>query len=336
MSRSLDKDLLARLTADDPGRVYKDISIILTDLPDNKLLEIEFLGKSHPLEPGVNYLRDEAAVAIPKLRLAQAFFVARGILQTYQNGGAMDREEAVAATAVLLLMDPEHLTAANTRKRLLTSVLETSKPDELALKREKQFVDSLLTSRLYRHAKSPTLWSHRRWLLQLFAVYGVSVDPQLDIKDIVMVAGIRHPRNYPAWHHARFLLDLSPKLAGSIVADVKEFCLKNHTDVSSWSFLMYAIGKIEDGECRRKICSSVLVEVLDITDSFSWTSESVWAFLRSIAATSLISDQLELILAVNKRLVSATPRDSDEWRTLDSARRWCERYCLPTKSNVAE
>ncbi|KAI0843445.1 hypothetical protein F5Y06DRAFT_291356 [Hypoxylon sp. FL0890] len=337
MSRSLDKDLLAHLKADDPGRVYKDISTILTNLPENGLLEIEFLGKSHPLEPGVNYLRDEAAVAIPKLRLAQAFFVARGILQSYRDGSAMDPREAFAATAVLLLMDPEHLTAANTRKRLLISTLETSKPDELALKREKQFVDSLLTSRLYRHAKSPTLWSHRRWLLQLFAVHDISVDPQLDIKEVVMVAGIRHPRNYPAWHHARFLLDRSPGLAESIVADVKDFCLKNHTDISSWSFLIHAISRIADGEGRRKVCSSALAEVLSITDSFNWTNESIWVFLRDIATTGLISDQqAALFLALNERLASATLECSDQWRILDSARRWFEKYRLPTKSGMAE
>lgn len=337
MSRSLDEDLLAHLKADDPNGVYKDISTLLTNPPENELLEIELLGKSHPLEPGVNYLRDEAAVAIPKLRLAQAFFVARGILRSYQDGSTMDCREALAATAVLLLMDPEHLTAANTRKRLLLSALESSKQDELAWKREKQFVDSLLTSRLYRHAKSPTLWSHRRWLLQLSAVRDVYVEPQLDIKDVIMIAGIRHPRNYPAWHHARFLLDCSPRLAESIVTDVKEFCLKNHADISSWSFLIYAISRIKNGEYRRKICSSVFAEVLDIANSFSWTNESVWVFLRSMAATGLVSDQqFESFLAINKRLVSVTPKDSDGWRTLESARRWCEKYRLSTSPTTAE
>ncbi|KAI1136610.1 hypothetical protein F5Y05DRAFT_390335 [Hypoxylon sp. FL0543] len=329
MSRSLDKDLLAHLKADDPGSVYNDISTILTDLPDNDLLEIELLGKSHPLEPGVNYLRDGAAVAIPKLRLVQAFFVARGILQSYQAGHAVHRKEAVAATAVLLLMDPEHLTAANTRKRLLTSALDTSKPNKLALKQEKQFVDSLLTSRLYRHAKSPTLWSHRRWLLQLFAVHDVFVDLQLDIKEVVMVAGIRHPRNYPAWHHARFLLGRSPRLAGSIVADIKEFCLKNHADISSWSFLIYAISMIEGEENRRKVCSSVLADVHNITESFNWTNESVWVFLRSMATTGLACDQhLALFLTLNERLVSTTPESSGQWRVLNSARRWFEESRL--------
>ncbi|OTB16360.1 hypothetical protein K445DRAFT_11316 [Daldinia sp. EC12] len=337
MSRSLDKDLLAHLEADGHDEVYKDISTILTNLPENELLEIEFLGKSHPLQPGVNYLRDGPAVAIPKLRLVQAFFVARQLLQAYLEYSIISNGEAMAATAVLLLTDPEHLTAANTRKRLLILSLETSDTAELALRREKQFVDSLLTSRLYRHAKSPTLWSHRRWLLHLFAIHDVGVDLHHDIKNIVMIAGIRHPRNYPAWHHARFLVDRDPSLASSIIADVKEFCLKNHTDISGWSFLVYTISRIEDKSKRRMTSSSVFAEVLDITSSLRWVSESVWVFLRTIATVELISEQqLESFLAVNKKLASITPENSSQWRTLDSARRWCQKYRPPLEDEMAD
>ncbi|KAI1799298.1 protein prenylyltransferase [Daldinia bambusicola] len=341
MSRSLDSDLLAYLEADDHSKVYKDISAVLTNLPENELLEIEFLGKSHPLQPGVNYLRDGTAIAIPKLRLAQAFFVARQLLQAYHKDGRVNSRvnssEVMAATAVLLLMDPEHLTAANTRKRLLISSLKTSRTSELALRREKQFMDSLLTSRLYRHAKSPTLWSHRRWLLHLFTVHDVVVDLHHDIKNVVMIAGIRHPRNYPAWHHARCLVDHDWELAYSIVADAKEFCLKNHTDISSWSFLVYAINKIKNKEDRRVVGSSVFEEVLGITTSLRWISESVWTFLRTIATVGLISDQqFEFFLAANKKLASITPESSDQWKMLDIARHWCEKYRPPTRSKMTE
>ncbi|KAI0900817.1 hypothetical protein F4806DRAFT_169455 [Annulohypoxylon nitens] len=336
MSRSLDKDLLAQLKADDPNRVYKDISTILTDLPDDELLEIEFLGKSHPLEPGVNYLRDGAAVAIPKLRLAQAFFVARQVLHNYREGSPANENEILAATAIVLLMDPEHLTAANTRKRLLISALKKSEQGELLLRREKQFVDSFITSRLHRHTKSPTLWSHRRWLLRLFIAHGASIDLKHEIKNVIVIAGIRHPRNYTAWSHARLLLDLCPVHVDAIIVDIKEFCLKNHTDISGWSFLIHAISRLENGEIRRKICSSIFAEVLSIADSLRWTNTSVWVFLRSVAASDLINDQqFASFLTVNKKLVSITPKDSDQWGILDSARQWCENRRFSAVSGVA-
>ncbi|KAL7623864.1 hypothetical protein AAE478_005420 [Parahypoxylon ruwenzoriense] len=337
MSRSLDNDLLAHLKTENPDPVYNDISRIFMDVPDDELLEIEFLGKSHPLQPGVNYLREGKAVAIPKLRLVQAFCVARQILKNYQNKNSpIGAYEAKAATAVLLLMDPEHLTAANTRKRLLMPLLETSEPEVGALRQEKQFVDSLLTSRLYRHTKSLTLWSHRRWLLRQFATHDMLVDPRHDIKNVIMTAGMRHPRNYPAWHHARFLLDFCPQLAGSVAADVKEFCLRNHTDISCWSFLSYAIKAIDDKQRRREICSSLLMEILGITESLRWTNESVWVFLRNTAATEFISEQqFESFLAINRKLASVTPKDSDRWRILDGARRWCDENRIIPNPDLA-
>ncbi|KAI1083921.1 hypothetical protein F5B20DRAFT_576859 [Whalleya microplaca] len=328
MARSLGTDLIAHLKKEDPRPVYNDISTLLTNLPDNGLLEIEFLGNSHPLQPGVNYLQDSTAVAIPKLRLAQAFFVARQILQKHQERRSQTvSAEVMAATAVLLLMDPEHLTAANVRKRAIAAATEKGKLNALSLRREKQFVDSLLTSRLHRHTKSPTLWSHRRWLLQQFIASDMAVDLEQDITEIVMVAGVRHPRNYTAWHHARFLLNLRPQMAEIIAPRVKDFCLKNPHDVSGWSFLIYAIEAITDRQSRRQICSSHLAEILEIADSFRWTNESVWVFLRNIVTTELVSNgQFESVVNANKKLASITPMDSPQWRTLDLARSWCNKY----------
>ncbi|KAI2631917.1 hypothetical protein GGR54DRAFT_581426 [Hypoxylon sp. NC1633] len=337
MSRSLEKDLLAHLKADDPAKVYRDISTIFTELPDGELLEIEFLGKSHPLQQGVNYLRDGMAVAIPKLRLIQAFFVARQILHSCRGDIPVNHDEVMGATAVMLLMDPEHLTAANTRKRLLLSTMESNKSNDFALRREKRFLDSLLTSRLHRHTKSPVLWSHRRWLLRQFAVHDVPIDLQHDIKNVVMTAGTWHIRNYPAWHHARFLLDQNPRLATLIVDDVKDFCLSNHSDISTWSFLSYTIDKIEDSQRRREICSSVLAEVLRITESLRWTNESVWVFLRNSVATGLVDDgQYELFLATNRAFAATTANGSGVWRNLDGARRWSEMYRLPIIAGPSE
>ena len=222
MSRSLDVSVLARLRTEDARAVYDDVTGALADLPADlgQLLEIEVLGDSShpPLEPGVHLLRDGAAVAVPKLRVVQAFFVARRILHAHLAEGpappAGSDRQVLRATTALLLMDSEHLTAANIRKRALLTDLQnaTSDPGAAAaadaaqlLRRELQFVDSLLTAHLHRHTKSPTLWGHRRWLLGQCAVRGVGVDPRGDLNRVVMVAGERHPRNYYAWDHARWL-----------------------------------------------------------------------------------------------------------------------------------
>ncbi|KAI0872457.1 hypothetical protein GGS24DRAFT_435839 [Hypoxylon argillaceum] len=325
MSRSLDKDIVAKLKSEDPRPSYNDLSRLFANLPESGLLEIEFLGQSHQLEPGVSFLQEGNAVAIPKLRLVQAFFVARQILHKHlHKAGQTITDDVVAATPILLLMDPEHLTAANIRKRVL---LVSGNPTEAALRREQQFVDTLLTARLHRHTKSPTLWSHRRWLVTTCWALGIPWDIQYDIQNVVMVAGERHPRNYVAWQHARFLINHDSGVAATIAVDVKAFCLRNHSDISGWAFLSDCITKIHDEESRGLVCSSVLEDVLSMTESFRWMNESVWVFLRTIIAREPVNEQyFRRFITTSTSLSARTPHSSPQWIITDRARQWCLKY----------
>ncbi|KAI1825680.1 hypothetical protein F4861DRAFT_500258 [Xylaria intraflava] len=329
MSRSLDKSLLSQLKSEDPRPVYNDLIALFTGLPDADLLEIEFLGQSHRLDPGVNFLQDGNAIAIPKVRLIQAFFVARQTLRAYLQNSSRDiSSDVIAATSILLLMDPEHLTAANIRKRaLLTS---PGGPTQAALKKEQQFVDTLLTARLHRHTKSPTLWSHRRWLVTTCWKLGTPWDVRHDIQNVVMVAGQRHPRNYVAWQHARFLIDHDLSLAVTVASDVKDFCLKNHSDISGWAFLSDCITRIQDERSRNLVCSSTLEAVLSITESFRWLNESVWVFLRTLVARDCVSEQgFKQFVVTNEGLSATLPHDSPQRIILERAREWCGEYRVP-------
>ncbi|KAI1325889.1 hypothetical protein F5Y16DRAFT_400914 [Xylariaceae sp. FL0255] len=325
MSRSLDTSLLAQMKKEDPRPAYESLSTLLSNLPESGLLEIEFLGYSHPLESGLHFLQDGNAVAIPKLRLIQAFSVARQILQAHLCSKTLKvPHSVVSACAILLLMDPEHLTAANTRKR---SLLDNDNLTEVTLRREKLFLDTLLTARLHRHTKSPTLWSHRRWLFLKSRELGIAWNVKQDVKDVIMTAAQRHPRNYVAWQHARILLGSNPDLAEDLVDDVKEFCLRNHSDISAWSFLSSCVTRIEDDERRQKTCSTLLAEILSLTESFRWTNESVWTFLRTIFATKTVSEeQMKRFIAAIDKLYPGTTGDAFQQKTLDNAREWCNKY----------
>ncbi|KAI1182337.1 hypothetical protein F5B17DRAFT_194978 [Nemania serpens] len=322
MSRSLDRNLLSHLKSEDPTPAYNDLSSLFANLPESGLLEIEFLGQSHQLETGVNFLQDGNAIAIPKLRLVQAFIVARKILQGYlRNANEVITDDVVAATSILLLMDPEHLTAANIRKRAL---LASGGPSQPSLKREQQFVDTILTARLHRHTKSPTLWSHRRWLVATSWALGISQNIRHDIKNIVMVAGERHPRNYVAWQHARFLVDHDSSLAATIAIDVKAFCLRNHSDISGWMFLSDCITKIQGEENRRFVGSAVLKDVLSMAESFRWTNESVWVFLRTLVTREPVDEQdFQQFIATNAELSARLSYGSPQWTVMERARAWC-------------
>ncbi|KAK2027454.1 hypothetical protein LX32DRAFT_640937 [Colletotrichum zoysiae] len=326
MSRALDKHVIAALKKGDHQKIFDDISGLFVRQGDDRRLEIEILSPSHPLGPAEHLLRDENAVAVPKLRLAQAFLFARQIFQKKLAGEVIGIDLLLAATSVMLLMDPEHLTASNTRKRLLLDAISAGDDARERLAREKWFVDSLLTSRLHRHTKSPTLWSHRRWLMGQCRLAGLPVAVQQDIESIVMVAGERHPRNYYAWTHARwltrtFLGDADPEELSSLIQSVKSWSFRHHVDVSGWSFLAHLMERL-DG-CGTQTPLSVFEEALRLTESLRWCNESVWWFFRTVASRPAMEQTgREKLAAVQERLLVVKADDSTEVKVLKTAQHW--------------
>ncbi|KAH7149866.1 hypothetical protein B0J13DRAFT_620215 [Dactylonectria estremocensis] len=330
MSRALDKDVKEALKNGDHRAVFVDISGALTDTSAG-LLEIEMLGMSHVFDPNTTLLQDGNAIAIPKLRLVQAFIVARQILIAHaegNHGGSTD--EILRATAVILMMDPEYLTAANTRKRLLQRKLHDGDDTSTSLKTEKHFVDSLLTSRLHRHTKSPTLWNHRRWLMDQFTRQGLDVTAEDDIKKVITVSGERHPRNYYAWCHARYLINAvitqSPECEESLsrtITVVKEWSFGHHNDISGWQFLLFLLQK------QQQETQPVFRKTLQLAESFKWRNESVWYFLRYLFAASdrLADEDRDEFTRVRTALWETAAEDSQERRMLDAVQEWlaCQR-----------
>lgn len=319
MSRALGKDVKETLKKGDHAKVFAEISRALT-APSDELLELELLGKEHVLDE-LTFLQDDTAIAIPKIRLVQAFIVARKIFISYTTEhfiGLVD--DVLGATAVMLLMDPEHLTAANTRKRLLSKTLANNRGNERWLKLEKHFVDSVLTSRLHRHTKSPNLWNHRRWLMDQFKAQGVDVDVGDDLKRVIMVSGERHPRNYYAWCHARYLVQTfvsnssySDEVMSRIISDTKNWAFTHNDDISGWQFLRYLLDK------QRQEASAVVLETLRYAESFKWKNESVWYFLRYIVAVTDEAQVREEFLRVKEILWKSSQEGSRERKTLEQA-----------------
>ncbi|KAK1830779.1 hypothetical protein QBC39DRAFT_103588 [Podospora conica] len=330
MSRALEKDVKTSLASGNPAEAYDQISRIFLSHPGDTLLEFEILAKSVPLPEGCHVLQDEHCVGVSKLGLVQAFLVARKILHSHQDGSEQRTdEELLAATAVMLLMDPEHLTAANTRKRLLQGQRKSGNSNfSASLLAEKFFLDSLLTSRLHRHTKSPTLWGHLQWLLPLFIPSGIPVDIQDDISKIVFVAGERHPRNYYAWNHARYLLKLAGQPNKSTLRDlgdsVSTWCFQHHTDISGWTFLYVLLNTM--APLDPTYSRSVFSQVTNLAKSLKLTNESVWVFLRTLAASPLVGDEEYLEFLGLAQDLTDTSTQLDGRTVLLSARKWCETY----------
>ncbi|OAA78345.1 Protein prenyltransferase [Akanthomyces lecanii RCEF 1005] len=224
-------------------------------------------------------------------------------------------EELLRATSVILLLDPEHMTAVNARKRYIRHVKEQN-PQELgdALDAELYIIDSLLTSRLHRHTKSPTLWGHRQWILELCIDRQRPVDSLLTaLEKLIFVSAERHPRNYYAWCHARYLLGLASRRSqGQSTADgdaqgqqqqpasanpekipqtVKNWCFSHPDDISGWSFLTVLVEQQQQHpQATTTTAPALFSETLHLAEAFSWRGESVWYFLRNMLRGSWVGE----------------------------------------------
>lgn len=336
MSRALESEVAASIKSGDPLTAYHAISELLDPRPAGDLLELEILGRSHPFPEGCYVLQDGCAAAVSKLGLVQAFLVAKKILASHFNGSAPQKDDKLlAATAVMLLMDPEHLTAANTRKRVLKKKVssEPCSATSVSLNAEKHFLDSMFTSRLHRHTKSPTLWAHLQWLLCEFISFGIPINGFSDLAKVIFVAGERHPRNYYAWNHARFLIKggLLPP-TDEVLARVMKWCSQHHTDTSGWSFMYFLLRNM--GPASLPSACLVFGQTLALAESLRLTNEALWIFLRTLAASPLSGEQEQsrfLSAATNFLKDSKLPTDRG---VLKSALEWCETY--RTKAPLTE
>ncbi|CAL3967386.1 unnamed protein product [Diplocarpon coronariae] len=336
MSRSLDQETAASLQKDDLITIYNDVVSALSH-SSKGLLEIEILGKSHPLPADCNVLLDGNSMATTKFKLVQASVVARQVFFQYARDCPQEKEQDLRnASAVMLLLDPEHLTAANARKRLIQKRQSGSRKQlEVSLKSEMRWLDGYLTSRLHRHTKSPTLWGHRRWLLEVWKGMELDYDVRLDLGEVVLVAAERHPRNYYAWSHMRWLVqvfNVAPTVQNPMptpVSDhsgitfiIKDWCLKNPSDISGFSFLLFCLFNLlpDASLARIDVCSSVCLEVLQFAVSFKWTHESVWVFLRTAAASGYVT---RAVRATFFQVIEDLSTQKDGQPILQAAKEWC-------------
>lgn len=315
MSRSLDPRVREALKHGDHEPVYMSVADALATRHE-ELLDIEILGPSHELPQGVHVLTEANAVAVPKFNILRAFLPAYIIFQSYLQCQNETWDEVIRATSVILLLDPEHMTAANARKRYIQHI-KVTKAEKLenVLKTELYFTESLLTGRLHRHTKSPTLWGHREWLVKLCTARQQPVDGlATTLERLIFISAERHPRNYYAWCHARFLLGLASRTNQGrsrnhgdeqgqaapaarntvdlqIATDlVRKWCFSHHNDISGWSFLTVLVEERQRLAPEAGTATTLFSETLHLAEAYSWRGESVWCFLRSMMRGSWLDE----------------------------------------------
>lgn len=240
----------------------------------------------------------------------------------------------------MLLFDPEHITAANFRKRRLLALRDAD--DMLvyqkALMFELCFLDSILTSPLHRQTKSPTLWWHRSWLLRLIAPLELRSASGKRIATIISAAldsvcksGERHPKNYYAWQYARRLVAALVRVAAEVDAPfpfdwvvsafsdkVCTWCFKNPSDISGWSFLLFLLGRLDPVDERVEIVERVLQYASKVRSE----NESLWVFIRNALAHPTLLEDREAPLETLEESAEEAEQDSAYTQYVKQSLHW--------------
>ncbi|RMJ26428.1 hypothetical protein PHISP_02700 [Aspergillus sp. HF37] len=333
-----------------PDNAFHQLAHILASRRD-RILEFEILPRgSGPL------LQDGCSVGLSKEALVQSFVAARQIFfkagtrspclyPREETSGRAPRdqdeesESVDIASQILLLFDCEHLSACNYRKRRLASAINAhdfttashASHERLVLRLESELTltTTLLTSRLHRHTKSPTLWQHRLWVMtRVLSVQGLDPTdrlmgqglgplnpnpPSLETirelfvaeADVVLCAGELHPKNYYAFSYLRELHGLLAEfvrggggdedgdgleaLATSVVTPVLEWCLAHPRDISGWMFVLYLLEAVHDDRARADVVS----RTVRFASGVGWEGESLWTFVDMAAKSFGVVDSVQ-------------------------------------------
>ncbi|KFY23734.1 hypothetical protein V491_02441 [Pseudogymnoascus sp. VKM F-3775] len=235
-------------------------------------------------------------LGVPKAVLAKAFIVARRIFFEHLDNLTENADVILDSTSIMLLFDPEHITAANARKKICLAY--RSRPLTEQTKRltdELWFTKFLVTSKLKRHNKSPTLWYHRKWLMKNFhSVVGVLGRNwvQYEIEEVVLISAEHHPKNYYAWDYMRWWIKSRPGLGPNerpainrqVTQLMQRWCMHHTSDSSGWSFLAWLLLRHTDPDfrVRQHLQSSAGEEVLNFAARLNLKNMSLWKFLHEI------------------------------------------------------
>ncbi|KAJ5907926.1 Protein prenyltransferase [Penicillium taxi] len=328
-----------------PKNVFQELAHIFSSR-ENNVFEIEIISPSL----GASILQDGLAIGITKKALVQAFTVARQLftkrlvtmseddisVNLSQTNIEFGQFPDPVITEIILLFDCEHLTSCNWRKRRLQAAVRKCAIDETQIASTVQMLETELTllasyqcSPLHRHTKSPTLWSHRLWVLkQLFQLQPVNTESVLKLEraelDIVLRAGVLHPKNYYAFNYMRKLHCVLATIVGGkdssrndlakpLVSPMMDWCLAHPRDISGWVFEEFLL----DNVVEPRLHASTVARVLHFARDIGWEGESLWTFIDRAASQfdleSVLDDTLGIeglpVLTTEKR----TPTTSAKW-----------------------
>jgi hypothetical protein len=301
---------------------------------EDEVVEIEILPPAIAPPDGI-LMQDGLYLGVPKKILALAYVEARQqFFENRQHGPKS--AAALQATKIMLLFDPEHLTAVNFRKLRLSrlgakSNLSIGTAYHKALRQELCFLNSVLTSPLHRQSKSPTLWYHRFWMIDFLKTIELQnasdaqkADFWRDEIDAVFKSAEQHPKNYHAWRYARRLVNKieGPNLKRNLTLRVREWCYRHPSDISGWSFFSHLMPRLESASLRELMVSGVADYAIRLRSE----QESLWVFIRTTLALCKEHEAVYQMLQHYREELEAANRHDLALGRVSGALTWIDTY----------
>lgn len=329
---------------------YRDLVAMLhtTGSPE-KVYTLEYIPEGIDLHKGKNYqIVDSVHIGIPRKVIAKAFLTAHKIFFAYMDDYKNHIKDLMDASMIILLHDPEHLTAANLRKRIIVyrdEVLDPRARDYRSSSDDFWLTELFLMSKLKRHNKSPTLWAHRKWLVKrnYKRFCPTPRDREFDGHEITILvpkSGENHPRNYYAWDYLRWFLEFRPPIPDEPVDPTEsdeddpylqgkslwdfdengmerifmEWCYAHTSDISGWSFLFYLHQRryYKSGSHGWILKAHCANETLVRAQSMGMKNESLWQFLSMMKNEGKMTNVREMEKYVHDFMVQVRRFDRGE------------------------
>ncbi|KIY68093.1 protein prenylyltransferase [Cylindrobasidium torrendii FP15055 ss-10] len=282
--------------------------------------------------PEFPFLLSEGHLGIPQKLLYKLYVFAISVLS--QPKLRITVRDIIAATAVIVLANPAHTTALNTRKTLVLSN-DLDPHNELTLTRA-----AILGCK--DMSKQSVIWHHRRWLLQHlhsqvrppFAENTNLAIPCTTLKaelHLIAHACETYPRNYYAWAHRLFCADILSQLvtqqvdgADDIVREEFQYCMKwIDTHLSDYTAMNYACqfaNRFPSVASQPKSPHPLLLQAIALLQTYP-SHEALWMYLRTCICIESSMARVEMV-----KLAEESLRQTENSGRLDQCLRYIETF----------
>ncbi|KZO99681.1 protein prenylyltransferase, partial [Calocera viscosa TUFC12733] len=184
------------------------------------------------------FLLSEGHFGIPEKILYHSFAEVVRVYPSFRRIEALDSDDALLASSVILFANSDHNSAFNFHKRMILEG-RLDEPSELAYIK--------LLAMIPKNSKSSLLWHHRRWVLErLFPATPLDGDdsewhvhlPVDTCEEEVLIvtrACQSYRRNYLAWAHRSFVLQqMRKRCLTDVGSEYKSLFSKEYQNMTSW------------------------------------------------------------------------------------------------------